>query len=409
MSAAPASPPGQKASNCICETAQLANMLSRPQPRKPAVSQILVATTSRQRCPIAMLQILGKASSINAQGTLDLVELDLAFTREDWGSGFRATSAPEFLALNPNAMVPVIRDGDFTLWESNTILRYRPTRACHPSLPDGGGGPRSRGPMDGLAGHGPEQVVVLRIPWRLPGVIRLSGSEQIARSSAAWARHMAIVEGQLERTGGFIAGASFTLADIPIGLSINRWLETPLAHEGFPATLAYMERMGSRRALSSIAATAPLVHCVIRPFWHDAHDVTTRRHVLLRPPHGRRWPGKEGVHPRQPRIGYIRDHQIVVATKAVLTRADGKVAAGMVYALTHRESTDSTPDSTTTVPKRLSCRLTLRRRAIPSSFRRWPWCMSRHASMVRSTRTTSLGSAILTALGLPTSHLPHVG
>ena len=72
-----------------------------------------------------MLKILGKASSINVRKVLwTCVELDLPFEREDWGSGFQPTDAPAFLALNPNAMVPVIQDGDFTLWESNSIIRY---------------------------------------------------------------------------------------------------------------------------------------------------------------------------------------------------------------------------------------------------------------------------------------------
>ncbi len=72
-----------------------------------------------------MLQILGKASSINVRKVLwACAELGLPFEREDWGSGFKATDAPEFVALNPNAMVPVIRDGEFVLWESNSIIRY---------------------------------------------------------------------------------------------------------------------------------------------------------------------------------------------------------------------------------------------------------------------------------------------
>jgi len=72
-----------------------------------------------------MLQILGKASSINVRKVLwACTELGIAFEREDWGSGFRSTFSPQFLALNPNAMVPVIKDGDFVLWESNSILRY---------------------------------------------------------------------------------------------------------------------------------------------------------------------------------------------------------------------------------------------------------------------------------------------
>lgn len=32
--------------------------------------------------------------------------------------------APEFVKLNPNATIPVIMDGDFVLWQSNSILRY---------------------------------------------------------------------------------------------------------------------------------------------------------------------------------------------------------------------------------------------------------------------------------------------
>ena len=75
-----------------------------------------------------MLRILGKASSINVRKVLwACAELDLPFEREEWGSGFQSTRSAEFLALNPNAMVPVIRDGDFTLWESNSIIRYLAT------------------------------------------------------------------------------------------------------------------------------------------------------------------------------------------------------------------------------------------------------------------------------------------
>lgn len=54
-----------------------------------------------------MLQILGKASSINVRKVLwTCAELDLAFTREDWGSGFRATSAPGSLPSIPTRWCP---------------------------------------------------------------------------------------------------------------------------------------------------------------------------------------------------------------------------------------------------------------------------------------------------------------
>jgi glutathione S-transferase len=31
---------------------------------------------------------------------------------------------PEYLAINPNAMLPALVDGDFVVWESNAILQY---------------------------------------------------------------------------------------------------------------------------------------------------------------------------------------------------------------------------------------------------------------------------------------------
>ena len=72
-----------------------------------------------------MLEILGRANSINVRKVLWICdELELEWTREDWGIGFRSPSVPDFVRLNPNALVPVIRDGSFVLWESHAILRY---------------------------------------------------------------------------------------------------------------------------------------------------------------------------------------------------------------------------------------------------------------------------------------------
>ena len=72
-----------------------------------------------------MLTILGKSPSINVRKVLwTCAELKLPFNQEEFGAGAMAVNTPEFMALNPNAMVPVIRDGDFVLWESNTICRY---------------------------------------------------------------------------------------------------------------------------------------------------------------------------------------------------------------------------------------------------------------------------------------------
>src|SRR5260370_17423078 len=48
-------------------------------------------------------------------------------------------TAPEFAALNPNKVMPVLEDDGFVLWESNAILQYlaakKPERGLWPSDP----------------------------------------------------------------------------------------------------------------------------------------------------------------------------------------------------------------------------------------------------------------------------------
>ena len=195
-----------------------------------------------------MLQILGKVTSINVRKVLwTCAELQLPFQQEDWGSGFRPTETAEFLALNPNAMVPVIRDDDFVLWESNTIIRYLASRYggahLYPTEP------QARARIDQWIDW---QSAELNRAWSYAflALVRKSPAHQdaeaIKASSENWARHIAIVNRQLETTGAFIAGRDFSLADIPIGLSLNRWFSTPLVHPNFPSVADYFERLSER-------------------------------------------------------------------------------------------------------------------------------------------------------------------
>src|ERR1700756_4539424 len=71
------------------------------------------------------LRIWGRANSVNVQKVLwCLRELDLAYERVDAGMAFGRTRDPDYLAMNPNARVPTLVDGDYVLWESNSGMRY---------------------------------------------------------------------------------------------------------------------------------------------------------------------------------------------------------------------------------------------------------------------------------------------
>ncbi len=53
---------------------------------------------------------------------LDLIGAPFERVHVDYFSG--AQKAETYLAINPNASVPALVDGDFVLWESNAILQY---------------------------------------------------------------------------------------------------------------------------------------------------------------------------------------------------------------------------------------------------------------------------------------------
>jgi glutathione S-transferase len=86
------------------------------------------------------IRILGRANSFNVRKVLwTCDELGIAYTREDWGRGFKPTSQPEFLRINPLGLVPAVIDGDQVLRESNAIVRYLATKyggeAIYPTDP----------------------------------------------------------------------------------------------------------------------------------------------------------------------------------------------------------------------------------------------------------------------------------
>lgn len=187
-----------------------------------------------------MVRIIGKAGSINVRKALwACEEIGVAYARED--------SAPE-MALNPNGLVPVMVDGDFVLWESNTILRYLANKwRATWLLPTE---PRARAEVERWIDW---QATEFNTAWRYAflALVRrnpaFDDARQIEASKADWARMVGILDAVLSRQS-HVAGDGFTLADIPIGLSVNRWFMTAMDKPAFPAVSAYYDRLSRRPA-----------------------------------------------------------------------------------------------------------------------------------------------------------------
>jgi glutathione S-transferase len=199
-----------------------------------------------------MLRILGRTSSINVRKVLwTAAEVGTAFELDEAWAATRDVRSPEFLALNPNGLVPVLEDEHGVLWESNTICRYLAAKAGRIELlPDQ---PFARAQvekwMDWQAGD-------LNAAWRpaFMALVRrhpdfLSAPDAVERSIAQWNGLMMLLEQQLARTGAYAAGPGFTLADVVLGLSVQRWLLTPMPRPEAPAIAAYRDRLLARPAV----------------------------------------------------------------------------------------------------------------------------------------------------------------
>ena len=174
-------------------------------------------------------------------------ELRLAIEHEAWGAGYKPTQTPTFLALNPNGLVPVLLDGSLVLWESNTICRYLAGREQRSDLL-----PTAPAARAGVEQWMDWQATELNTAWRYAflSLVRQSpahaDAQALAASVAEWNRLMQVLDRQLDKTGAYAAGAAFTLADVVLGLSTNRWLMTPMQRPALPAVEAWFARLRTR-------------------------------------------------------------------------------------------------------------------------------------------------------------------
>jgi len=189
-----------------------------------------------------MLTIWGRISSINVRKVVFTAQLlGLPFERIDAGAAFGVTKTPEYLARNPNALVPTLEDGDFALWESNVIVRY--LAASHP---EGGLYPQDlRARFDAerwmdwqqttLNGAGRDAFIQL---VRTPADQR--NAQAVAASVAATEPLLALLDAQLAQRP-FLAGERLSMADIPIACEMHRWWGLPLEHPVHPQLRRWYE------------------------------------------------------------------------------------------------------------------------------------------------------------------------
>ena len=72
-----------------------------------------------------MLTIYGRKSSANVQKVHWIcLEGNLEFEAINIGGKYGGHTSPEFKQINPNSTIPVLKDNDFIIYESNSIIKY---------------------------------------------------------------------------------------------------------------------------------------------------------------------------------------------------------------------------------------------------------------------------------------------
>ena len=195
-----------------------------------------------------MIKIWGRTDSSNVQKVLWCAgELALEFDRVDIGGKFGGNKEKPYLDMNPNGLVPTIQDGDFILWESNSVMRYLVDKygkgKLLPSTPEGRAN-ASRWMDWQLTTLGPAIVPLfwslIRTPEdkRDPKVV----SNALEKTSNAWK----IVDRQLSGSP-YVAGDQLSLGDIPLGVWAYRWFNLPIERPKFTNFDAWYERLRQRQ------------------------------------------------------------------------------------------------------------------------------------------------------------------
>jgi glutathione S-transferase len=197
-----------------------------------------------------MLKVLGRRSSFNVQKVMWLVgELGLEHEHIDAGGSFGGLDTPDFLEMNPHGRVPVIRDGEVTVWESHAILRYLAAR--HGGGQFWSGDPADRADVDGWMDWSQTALQPDFLNGVFWGFYRTPEDKRnwpaITAALARCAGHFAKLDRLLEGRS-FLLGDALTLADITAGTSLYRYFELEIERPALPQVKRWYRALQQRDA-----------------------------------------------------------------------------------------------------------------------------------------------------------------
>lgn len=195
-----------------------------------------------------MIDVLGRATSLNVQIVMwAIAELGLECKRHDFGGAFGGNDTTEYLEKNPNGLVPVLIDGDLTLFESAAIVRYLGAQYGNSEFYPSDA--RARAELDKWA----EWIKTTFSPLLLQNffypLVRDNPAELDEAALSEASKEMARVATMLDDAlgeGPFLGGDAICFADIVIGSMLYRYFTIEFERAELPNLSAYYKRLKER-------------------------------------------------------------------------------------------------------------------------------------------------------------------
>lgn len=194
-----------------------------------------------------MIRVWGRTNSINVQKVMWTIgELGLEYERTDAGGAFGGLDGDDYGTMNPNRRIPVLKDGETIVWESQSCVRY--LAACYG---DGGMWPSEPGERSYADRWMDWQITTLHpqlhvLFWGLirtaPEYRDLTAIERAAKDiQPIWA----ILDDHLA-SQSFITGERLTMGDVPLGCAWWRYRNLGLDNPNYPCIEAWYSRLEQR-------------------------------------------------------------------------------------------------------------------------------------------------------------------
>jgi glutathione S-transferase len=175
----------------------------------------------------------------------------LPYEQADLGGDHGGLADPKYLAMNPHGRVPTLQDDEVVVWESDAIVRYLAARYGAGRLWTDA--PEERAVADQWMAWTAASLYPdwIRLFWEL---VRMPEAKRVPKTiealRAATAKRFEALDQQLENRQ-YLAGNTFSMADIPAGTTLYRWFEMDVERPETPNVDAWYARLRQRSAYSS--------------------------------------------------------------------------------------------------------------------------------------------------------------